>query len=227
MTIRVLVVEDEPVAAAAHRAYVERVPGFCVAGVAATGGEACRLVAAGGVDLVLLDMRLPDMHGLDVLHRLRARGHLCDVIAVTSVRDVAVVRRALAHGVAQYLIKPFTFATFREKLEQYAAFAAQVGATDGPVAQHDVDRLLVASRRSPTTGQHLPKGMSPETLALVSDALRAAPAGLSASEVAASVGTSRVTARRYLEHLATTGVAERRMRHGGAGRPEVGYSWAR
>lgn len=226
MTIRVLVVEDEPVAAAAHQAYVERVPGFSVAGVARTGGEACRLVAAGGVDLVLLDMRLPDMSGLDVLHRLRSRGHLCDVIAITSVRDVGVVRRALAHGVTQYLIKPFTFAGFRDKLEQYAAFAAQVGAADGPVAQLDVDRLLVASRRAPVD-PHLPKGMSPETLALVSDALRAAPEGLSASEVADAVGASRVTARRYLEHLTATGAAERRMRHGGPGRPEVGYSWAR
>ena len=71
------------------------------------------------------------------------------------------------------------------------------------------------------------KGEPHQILTLVSNALRAASAGLSASEVAGVVGTSRVTARRYLEHLAAAGVAERRMRHGGTGRPEVGYRWAR
>jgi len=226
VTIRVLVVEDEPVAAEAHRTYLERVPGFAVAGVAHTGRDAHRLVAAGGVDVILLDMHLPDMHGLELLHRLRTQGHLCDVIAVTSVRDLAVVRRAMAHGVSQYLLKPFTFATFRDKLEQYASYAARLGEADGPVAQHEVDRLFVASRPGPAD-HTLPKGMSPETLDAVTDALRAADGTLSASEVAGLVGISRVTARRYLEHLAGTRVLERRMRHGGTGRPEGEYRWAR
>ncbi len=47
----------------------------------------------GPVDLMLLDMFLPDGHGLGLLQRLRAAGELCDVIAVTSARDVDMVRR--------------------------------------------------------------------------------------------------------------------------------------
>jgi response regulator of citrate/malate metabolism len=59
MTIRVLVVEDEEVAARAHAAYVERVPGFAVAGVARSAGEAMRHLAGDpDVQLVLLDMHL-------------------------------------------------------------------------------------------------------------------------------------------------------------------------
>jgi len=49
---------------------------------------------------------------------------------------------------------------------------------------------------------------------------------MSASEVAAIVGASRVTVRRYLEHLADTGSLERRQRYGGGGRPEVEYRWS-
>ena len=71
----------------------------------------------------------------------------------------------------------------------------------------------------------LPKGMSPETLSLVTSHLRGAGAALSASEVASQCGLSRVTARRYLEHLEGTGVLERRPRYGGTGRPEVEYRW--
>ncbi|MGZ4451028.1 MAG: response regulator [Nocardioides sp.] len=224
MTIRVLVVEDEALAAEAHAAYVGRVPGFEVAGVARSAHDAARILNADRhVDLLLLDMHLPDGHGLGLLQRLRAAGHLCDVIAVTSARDADVVRHAMAQGVVLYLLKPFTYPTFRAKLEQYAAYRAQLAATGGEVVQDEVDRLFGSLRT--TAGAELPKGMSPETMREVTDALRAADRPLSASEAAEAVGTSRVTARRYLEHLADTGQAERRPRYGGSGRPEVEYRW--
>jgi response regulator of citrate/malate metabolism len=70
----------------------------------------------------------------------------------------------------------------------------------------------------------LPKGMSVDTLREVTVALRDG-VGRSASELAAEVGTSRVTARRYLEYLGAERVVERSVRYGGTGRPEVEYRW--
>jgi response regulator of citrate/malate metabolism len=222
--VRVLVVEDEALAAEAHAAYVSRLEGFEVAGVARSAGEAARFLSQDRhVDLILLDMHLPDGHGLGLLQRLRAAGHLCDVIAVTSARDADVVRHAVAQGVVLYLLKPFTFATFRTKLEQYAAYRARLAAAPDEVVQDEVDRLFGSLRPSP--GATPPKGMSQETLREVTSALRAAAAPMSATEVAEAVGASRVTARRYLEHLAETGQAERRPRYGGSGRPEMEYVW--
>jgi len=225
MTVRVLVVEDEPLVAEAHAAYVARVPGFEVAGIAHSIGDTLRLLAADPrVDVLLLDMHLPDGHGLGLLQRLRAAGHLCDVIAVTAARDADVVRAAVAQGVVLYLLKPFTFASFRSKLEQYADYRAQLAAAPGQVAQDEVDRMLDSLRPS-AAASTLPKGMSPESLQQVTAALRNAGRALSATEVAEAVGASRVTARRYLEHLADVGSAERRPRYGGSGRPEVEYRW--
>lgn len=229
MTVRVLVVEDEERAAEAHASYVRRIEGFEVAGVARSASEAVRLLddareRGAPVDLLLLDMNLPDGHGLGLLTQVRAAGHLCDAIAVTAARDTDVVRHAVSQGVVLYLLKPFTFATFRTKLEQYAAYRASLAAAPAEVVQDEVDRLLGSLR--PTGGGPLPKGMSPETLREVTDAVRGADGGRSASEVAAVVGISRVTARRYLEHLADVGLAERRPRYGGGGgRPEVAYLW--
>jgi response regulator of citrate/malate metabolism len=226
MSIRVLVVEDEQIAAEAHAAYVARVTGFAVAGVAHSGVEALRhLRRDAQVDLVLLDMHLPDGHGLGLLQRVRAAGHLCDVIAVTSARDADVVRHAVAQGVVLYLLKPFTFAGFRAKLEQYAAYREQLQAAPEEIVQDEVDRLLGSLRPSRPTAAPLPKGMSRETLRAVTAALREAPGARSASEVAEVVGASRVTVRRYLEHLADTGLADRHQRYGGSGRPEVEYTW--
>lgn len=221
MTIRVLVVEDERLAAEAHASYVERVAGFELAGVARSAGAAARFLENDEVDLLLLDMHLPDGHGLGLVQRLRAAGRLVDVIAVTSARDAEVVRHAVAQGVVLYLLKPFTFAGFRDKLEQYAAHRARFGAGGEEYAQDQVDELF-GSRSSAAA---LPKGMSADTLREVTRVLREATEGHSASEVADLVGASRVTVRRYLEHLADSGSAERTSRYGGGGRPELEYRW--
>ena len=151
--------------AEAHAAYIGRVAGL-------RAGR-CRPLRRRGVaaarptrevDLILLDMHLPDGHGLGLLQRLRAAGHLCDVIAVTSARDAEVVRRAVAQGVVLYLLKPFTFATFRSKLEQYADYRRQLADAPEEVVQDEVDRML-GSLRVAASGEALPKGMSPERAA--------------------------------------------------------------
>jgi len=216
--IMVLVVEDDPVAAEAHRQYVERVSGFTVAGVVHSGGEALRFCERHTVDLVLLDFYLPDTHGLAVCRALRAAGSTADVIAVTSARDLEVVKAAVSAGVVQYLLKPFTFTSLREKLQRYAEFRQSAGQASD---QTDVDRAL-AMLRTPSQ-QGLPKGMSKETLNAIAAALRAEPDGLPAGGAASATGVSRVTARRYLEYLADAGLAAREPRYGQVGRPEVWY----
>jgi beta-glucosidase len=171
--IRVLVVEDDPVAADAHRMYVERVPGFAVAGVVATGTAALRLMERQAVDLVLLDLHLPDGHGLRVVGRMRAAGLTADVIAVTSARDLEVVRQAVSMGVVQYLLKPFTFPSLRDRLERWSRYRSELSGGQAS-GQDEVDRAL-AALRSPE-GAALPKGLSAPTLASVTAALRRAAA---------------------------------------------------
>jgi response regulator of citrate/malate metabolism len=223
VTYRAVVVEDEETAGAAHAAYLERL-GFEVVAVAASGRDALRTLARhDDIDLVLLDLKLPDTHGLQLLRHLRVAGSDADVIAVTSVREVDAVRQAVSQGVVSYLIKPFSFAAFRTKIEQYVAYRNQLDAQPTSVAQSDVDDVL-RTLRPARSAEDLPKGLSVETVALVTRAVQTAGA-ISAGEVAERVGTSRVTARRYLEHLVESGVAQRSTRYGGSGRPEIEYRW--
>ncbi len=227
MSLSVLVVEDEPIAAAAHTSYVSRVPGFSVVGTVHTGRDALAALGAGGVDLVLLDMHLPDGHGLDVVRAMRAQGMAVDVIAVTSARDLDVVRAAVSLGVVQYLLKPFVFASLRERLEGYADYRGRTQ-PDGAVAtQGDVDRVFAELRvRSAST---LPKGLSEDLWGRVLQEVRGSATGLSSQEVATRLDVSRVTARRYLEHLADSALARRHTRNTqrtAAGRPEVEYRWS-
>jgi response regulator of citrate/malate metabolism len=231
--IRVLVVEDEAIAAAAHATYVGRLAGFELAGTAPDGQSALRLLneftAAGKpVELVLLDMNLPDLHGLDIARRMRASGILADIIAITAVRELAIVRSAVAIGVVQYLIKPFTYATFADKLESYRQFRQQLagpagGSGKAGASQTDVDQAF-ASLRAPSE-LPLPKGLAVSTLASVQEFMKEQQGAVSATEVMDALGMSRVTARRYLEYLADAGTVTRTARYGTPGRPENEYRW--
>ncbi|MDG9715548.1 response regulator [Streptomyces sp. DH24] len=220
--IDVLVVDDDFMVARVHRAFVERVPSFRVAGVAGTGEQAVAAVDALRPDLVLLDLYLPDVFGLDVIPRLRAAGHDCDVMVISAAREADTVRGAVRQGVVDYLLKPFQSDDLRARLERYAARRCRL--LDTVVrSQADVDRVL-AGTAAPSPGvMTLPKGMSVETAELVERALRDADGTLSASECAALTGVSRVSARRYLEHFHTTGTADVTLRYGVAGRPERRY----
>ena len=220
--IRVLVVEDEPVAAEAHRAYVDRTPGFTTAGVAANAARALDVLTRTQTDLVLLDMNLPDTHGIELCRRVRAAGVDVDILAVTSARELATVRAAAAHGVVGYLLKPFTYPALRDRLLAYAEYRGRLRSQGDAEGQEDVDRALAAAR--PQRPAPLPKGMHRQTLDAVVAALRSAQ-GLSAAETAEQIGASRITARRYLEYLADAGLAARVPRYGGAGRPETEYRW--
>jgi response regulator of citrate/malate metabolism len=220
--IRVLIVDDDFMVAKVNRGFVERIPGFAVAGVAHTGDEALLAVQRTRADLVLLDIYLPDISGLEVLRRLREDGAPADVLVITAARDVTTIRTALRGGVVHYLIKPFTYDILRERLERYAAARRSLDGA-GTIIQDDVDRLFGALR--PSSAQ-MPKGLTRPTADLVARALQTAQADLSASECALLAGLSRVSTRRYLEYFVVLGKAEVRLRYGVAGRPERRFRWA-
>lgn len=226
--INVLIVDDERLTRELHREYIGRLPGFEV--VAECDGARAALTAVfdtpppGGIDLVLLDMTMPDGHGLDVARHIRARAADVDIIAITGVRDADVVRAAVGLGAVQYLVKPFSFAAFRDRLEQYADYRRRMVEAAGPATQAEIDALLGSLR--PVGAADLPKGLSAATLELVAATLRGGEP-LSAAETAERLGMSRVAARRYLEHLANAGRLDRSPRYGTPGRPITEYVWVR
>ncbi|MFE2532809.1 response regulator [Streptomyces sp. NPDC059371] len=222
--IEVLVVDDDTRVARVNAAYVERVPGFRVAGQAHSAAEALRrMEGLPRPDLVLMDHHLPDESGLAVVQEMRRRGHQIDVIMVTASRDLTTVRAALRQGVLQYLVKPFSFAGLRAKLETYADLRRTLD-RGGTAEQSDVD--LIFGALSSNAVPDLPKGHSPATADLVRRALLNAEGSLSAQEVAEETGLSRQTAQRYLKLLERAGKARLTLRYGDAGRPEHRYVWA-
>ena len=218
--IGVLIVDDDFMVAKVHAGFVDALDGFEVVGTASTGAAALDEVERLRPDLVLLDVYLPDMTGLEVLRRLREAGSPVDVVVISAARDVDSIRSALHGGVLHYLVKPFDRRTFEERLRDYAALRTDLSVLE-EAAQGDVDRMFALARGGPPRPASTPKGIAPETLALVRETLAAAGEdGLSATECSERTGLARVSARRYLEQLVAQQEADVRQRYGTAGRPE-------
>ena len=226
--ISVLIVEDDPLIAEAHRTYLGRLQGFSVAAVANTARDAMRVASEAAatetpVDLVLLDLGLPDASGIALASGLSSLRPAPDIIAITSERDLEMVRAAVAHGALAYLLKPFTFAAFRDRLERYRRYRSALPAGTDAASQAEVDRALAELRISDKSAA--PKGAAPGTTDEIARAVRDRADGMTADEVAKQVGVSRVTAWRYLERLADDGTVTRRTDYGKAGRPKTRYQW--
>jgi response regulator of citrate/malate metabolism len=227
--IRVLIVEDEPLIAEAQQAYLGRLQGFSVAAVAHTARDAMRAAseaAADGaaIDLVLLDIGLPDANGIALASGLSGLRPAPDIIAITSERDLEMVRAAVGHGALAYLLKPFTFAAFRDRLERYRRYREALPAGTDAASQAEVDRALAELRVS-SDKSAVPKGAASGTNDEIARAVRDSAEGITADAVAKQVGVSRVTAWRYLERLADEGTVTRQTDYGKAGRPKTRYTW--
>ena len=222
--IRTVVVDDDFRVAAIHAAYVGKVDGFEVIAEAHTAGEAVSVVDRLRPDLLLLDLYLPDEHGLELVARLRRDGHPpVDVIVITAAKDAESVRAAMQSGALHYLLKPFGFPVLRDKLLSYAQMRSRLGALQ-QADQRTVDRVFGALRAPDQLSGA--KGRSVHTLEAVERLLTNASDDLSAAEVAEQTGMSRATAQRYLSHLHELGRVEVRLRYGSGGRPEHGYRWS-
>lgn len=226
VAIRTVLVDDDPAALALHRAFLSELAGFRVVGVAASEASALALLDAVDADLLLLDVELPDGCGLRILNILRAEGRSAlDVIMITAANDAAVVDRALLHSVSDYLVKPFSRIEFQQRMLRYAQerlrqnSGSTMGAGQAEMSQREIDSKFSRSRLP----ERLPKGMSEQTLGLVRAVFSQSAEELSSAQVSERSGLSRVSARRYLAHLARTGEIEVRSQYGQAGRPEHLY----
>lgn len=222
--LRVLIVDDELNVAALHAHFVEVQAGFKVVAIAHSGAEALNAIAHTNPDLILLDFGLPDIDGREILRRIRASNRASiEVIALTAASDLESVRFARSAGVRHYLVKPFDGVSLRERLERVLEERkAYEQVPSQRLRQNEVDALL-RENSSLAAVKPLPKGLGAETLEKVRSALLDMDTALSSIEIAQAIGTSRATARRYLEFLCQIGEVEVEPQYGNVGRPENRY----
>lgn len=215
---RVLIAEDDPDVARLHRLLIDHHPAFAAIGVSEAGEQVLRDVGTLRPDLLLLDLELRGMDGLEVLSWLRRLSYSVEVIAVTAADDREIVRRMMRLGVVDYLVKPFTPERMRVALARFSARSA--GLPSATVTQEAVDAVLGAA----DARRLLPRGLQSETLDRLRGELGKADGWLSTQELAGCVDVAAVTVRRYLEYLVVNQEAVIQLDgYGSPGRPRKLY----
>lgn len=216
--INVVIVEDDPMVIEINRKVVESCFGYSVAGTVRTGDEALLMIEKLQPDLVILDIFMPQMNGLEFLKVMRHKDLDMDVIMVTASQDADHLKEGRRYGVIDYIIKPFRLNRLKASLEKYRQNVRTMYEKD-MVSQADID-LLVAD--SSETG-NLPKGMSVYTLNKVKESILGLEEWSAADEIADRNGLARVTTRRYLEYLVEIGEMKVSLEYGSIGRPVKKY----
>lgn len=224
--IRVLIVEDDLRVAEINRRFVEKIEGFAVVGLSSDGEQAKEQIAILQPDLLLLDVYLPDMLGVQLVRHVRMHHPDLDIIMITAAKEVETLRAALRGGVFDYIVKPIIFERFRERMEAYRKQFIRLQQAQS-LEQEDIDLLWARGReQGKAAALQLPKGIDSLTLEKVREVVRSAnSSGVTAEKVGKVIGASRTTARRYLEFLAEMGQVHTDLRYGTVGRPERRYIW--
>lgn len=222
--IRVAIAEDDFRVASIHEKFLSKIEGVIVAGKALNGEETLTLLKENKIDLLLLDIYMPDKLGTDLLHIIRAEFPKVDIIMITAATEKELVEISIRNGVIDYIIKPVAMERFTNTIENYKK-KQQLFNNHNEINQHIVDELLGHKRRNnpQNPNEQVPKGIDPLTLQKVKQIMKTVQNGISAEEMGERLGASRTTARRYLEYLTSTGEGTAELEYGIVGRPERRY----
>lgn len=216
---RTVIVEDDPMIATINQTFLGRDPRFALSASFHSGLDAMPWLRTHPTDLLILDVYMPRMTGLELLRELRAEEITLDVVMVTAANDSKTVDALLKLGVVDYLVKPFTAQRFQQALDTFCRHREAIAAHTS-VSQEELDALLSVSHGSPP----IPKGLQAATLVRIRERLGRAPQeGCTCEALAEQVGLSSVTVRRYLTYLVGRGEATSRINYDTGGRPSLLY----
>lgn len=219
---RTVIIEDDPVITLLNQRYIEKDSRFTVVRTFSAAHTALFWLRRNPVDLIILDVYMPQMNGLDLLRALRTEGVDADVIMVTSANDAATIEAFMRLGVTDYLIKPFGYERYQYALETFCNRRSAIH--DGRYTQNELDNALLHVPAQGIGAVAPPKGLQPQTLEKIETYLREHPQeGHTCDDIASQVGLSVVTVRRYVNYLVEQHTILSDMDYNTGGRPCILY----
>lgn len=217
---KVMIVEDDPMVAMINEQFVNRSGEFSVAYKCNNGEDALKILDGSPVDLIIMDVYMPRLDGIETLKKIREKDIPVSVIMVTAANDNKTVEEAMRLGAVDYLVKPFTFDRFKQALEKFRS-NQQVLNADRALDQRNIDILL--GNAAVSRQEQEPKGIQDKTRIKLLDCLAVSGEWLTGEEISERTELSVVTVRKYMNYLMDTGEVQGRMNYETGGRPCMLY----
>ena len=210
--MRVLIIEDDPMVAMIHKEYFKRKELTDDLNHVTSLEAAKDYLKKNKVDLIVLDNYLIDGQGVEFLPELKGY----PIIMITAANDVQTVEAALSNGVVDYLVKPFTYERFSQAIDKVQDYVNLL--SKEKINQDLIDDYL-NSGRVDEEEDSLPKGLSRITLKKVIEAIQQQNTGFTTQQIADILDISRITIRKYLNHLVNINVLSEDAEYYTSGRP--------
>jgi DNA-binding NarL/FixJ family response regulator len=195
--VRIVVADDQRAVREALATVLDAEPGLEVVGLAADGNEAVELAQRFSPDVVLMDLRMPNVDGVTATRRLTTEMPTVKVVVLTTFADDANILAALEAGAAGFLTKD----AGRDQIALAVRSAAAGQTVLDPTAQASLLRaatppVVAAAPVSPGPGP-VPDDLTPRE----TDVLRAIATGYTNAEIGAKLFISEVTVKSHINHL--------------------------
>lgn len=210
--MKILIIEDDPMVAMIHKEYFKRKEISNDLNHVSTLEEAKEFLENSDTDLIILDNYLADGQGIEFLPELKGY----PIIMITAANDVQTVEAALTNGVVDYLVKPFTYERFSQAIDKVQDYMKLL--SKEKINQDLIDDYL-NSGRVEEEEDSLPKGLSRITLKKVLENIKEQETGFTTQQVADALDISRITIRKYLNHLVNINVLSEDAEYYTSGRP--------
>ncbi len=227
--MKILIVDDDPMVSMINEKFARKVDDSFFVKTALSLPEAENCFLKDNYDLVLLDIYFPNGTGIDFLKWIRDRGSKTEVILITADTSSATVEKGLSLGIADYIIKPFTFERFSEALLAVKK-RIKLFKSNTLINQEKLDQLMAERYVADfpisfenNTEKELKKGLSFYTYKSIINAIEKETDSFTSDMLAEKTGLARVTVRRYLEYMVKEGLLDVELSYGKIGRPQHYY----
>ncbi|SFG13892.1 response regulator [Oribacterium sp. WCC10] len=221
---KAIIIEDNAPVAEIDREYLEKCGGFEIVAILKDGAEALEYLKNNSVDLAILDVYMPKMDGMHLLHKLRTLHNPVSVIMITAANDLRIIENSLNSGIIDYIIKPFSFERFASAIEKFKKRAGFMEEhKEERLTQTKLDKLLDTSLES-SKNAPLEKGLNKKTLDTVFSWMTDHPnERVTCETMSGQLNLSKVTIRRYLNYLIENGKVKSTVDYETGGRPSIIY----
>ncbi len=225
--IKTMIVEDDPMVRQINSKFLNKIEGFSLEKAVTNLSEAKEFLMNNTVDLILLDVFLPNENGIDLLKWLRKNEISSDVILITADKSIDRIKDAFRYGVVDYLIKPFTFDRFKESLD---IFRERLNSfkNNKTIEQSELDKLILNNKNKESIDEelklNLEKGLNKYTYnSIMNELNNINEEYFTTEELSEKLGIAKVTVRKYLDYMSKHGQLEKIIEYGKIGRPLYKY----